>query len=205
MSSTESKVTRKAPAERQAEIRAAAIALALEHGLDGVTQRRIAARVGVTAPLVSHYHSNMDALVAETFAAIVTAEIAELRGILGEAPTPTAAIRGYLDFLLTDDRDDVTVVWLDGWSRGRRNSALAEAVRAQMDAWQQFTKQLVDAGIAAGEFAVGDSQRAAWRMLGIIDGLNAHSLVRAEDHTSTRREVAALTESELGLAPGTLA
>jgi AcrR family transcriptional regulator len=204
MSSTDTRASRKSPAERQGEIRAAAVALALEHGLDGLTQRRIAARVGVTAPLVSHYHPNMDTLVAETFATIVANEIEQLRVILEHTADPTEAVRSFLDFLLADDRDDVTVVWLDGWSRGRRNLALAAAVREQMDAWQQFTQQLVDAGVATGAFTVADSQRAAWRLVGVIDGLNAHALVNARDRTTIRREVGELSEGELGLAPGTL-
>jgi AcrR family transcriptional regulator len=205
MSSISPRATRKPPAERQAEIRAAAIELALDEGLDGISLRKIASRIGVTPPLVSHYHPTMDELVADTFSAIVTAEIDELQQALSAESDPVATVRRYLDFLLLDTRDEITVVWLDGWSRGRRNAALAQAVRGQMDAWQQFTRQLIEAGAASGAFEVDDPQRAAWRLLGIVDGLNAHSLVHVANRARARAEVAIITEAELGLRAGQLA
>ncbi len=204
MSSTPTKAVRKSPAERESEIRAAAVALALAEGLDGVTLRRIATRVGVTPPLVAHYHPAMDVLVAETFATIVRAEIDEVREAIGGGRSAVSALSALLDYLLSDARDDVTVIWLDGWSRGRRNPGLAVAVRQQMDAWQQLTRRVIASGQASGEFAVSDAGRVAWRLLGIVDGLNAHSLVHSGDRATVRSEVAALTEAELGLPDGAL-
>ncbi|MDR5698593.1 TetR/AcrR family transcriptional regulator [Agromyces aerolatus] len=72
------RASRKAPAERRAEIAEAARALALDDGLAAVTLRGVAARAGVTPALVAHYRPNMDELVAETFRTIVSAELREI-------------------------------------------------------------------------------------------------------------------------------
>jgi AcrR family transcriptional regulator len=76
---------RKAPEERRAEIDAASRGLALSEGLSAVTLRGVAARAGVTPALVAHYRPNMDELVAETFRAIVAAELREVAGGSGGA------------------------------------------------------------------------------------------------------------------------
>jgi hypothetical protein len=87
-------------------------------------------------------------------------------------------------------------VWVQAWALGPRNEPLAAAVRTQMDAWQSFIAGIVSDGVAQGVFHVGDAEAVAWQVLAMIDGLNAHSLVRwhvAPDRRElTRRVVAAL-------------
>ncbi len=169
---------RKSPAERSSELAAAARALALDEGLAAVTLRGVAARAGVASALVAHYHPTMDALVAGTFSAIVSAEIAEVRSLLAARPGPRERLGTLLSTLLDGTRDDVTVVWVEAWALGRRNDTLAEAVREQMDAWQTVVQGVVAEGVATGEFATDDPAAVAWQLLGMIDGLNAQALVR---------------------------
>ncbi len=195
---------RKSPADRAAEVAAAAREIALADGLAGITLRGVAARIGVTPALVSHYQPSMDVLVADTFAAIVAAEIGEVAEELAPCARQVAALGALIDSLLGPDRSPVTALWLDAWSLGRRNAALAVEVAVQMDAWQAFVSGLLRSGVAAGEFTVVDPDAVAWQLLGIIDGLNAHAVVRYGHAGSLRGLVRTVAEHELGLVSGAL-
>ncbi|MDI6943947.1 TetR family transcriptional regulator C-terminal domain-containing protein [Microbacterium barkeri] len=168
---------RRAPAERRAEIAAAARAIALADGLHAVTLRAIAARASVTPALVAHYAPAMEELVATTFAGIVGDELAEVAQLVaGEAPRD--ALRALIETLLSGTRDDVTAVWVEAWALGRRSDPPAAAVREQMDAWARLLREVIEEGAADGSFRVEDPSAAAWQLLGMIDGLNAQALVR---------------------------
>lgn len=198
------KTERKAPAERTAEIAEAARRIALEHGLAAVTLRAIAVRVGVVPALVAHYAPSMDALVARTFGAIVGAELEEVRAIVGNAPSASERLARLVSTSLDGSRSDVTVVWVEAWALGRRNDALASAVRTEMDAWQQLVQLIIESGVEAGEFETDDAASVAWQLLGMIDGLNAQALVRWGAATDRGPRVAHAIEGMLGLARGAL-
>src|SRR6478735_8843187 len=156
-----SRAPRRPPAERRAELSAAARDLALTDGLTAVTMRGVAGRAGVAPALVAHYHPVMDELVASAFTAVVAAELEEVRALLDREDDPTARLAALLRTLLDGTRDDVTLVWVEAWALGRRNEALAAAVREQMDAWQALMHDLIAAGAAAGEFEVDDPAAVA--------------------------------------------
>ncbi len=205
MSSTAPRRTaRKPPTERAAEIAEAARELALERGLSAISLRSVAARVGVASGLVAHYQPNVDALVAGTFSTIVAAETAEVATLLARLPDPPQRLALLLDTLLDGGRLDVTAVWVEAWSLGRRNEALAASVREQMDAWQSVLQEVVDAGVAAGSFDTADAASVAWQILGMIDGLNAQALVRWDGVNDRGVHLARAVEGMVGAARGSL-
>ncbi len=195
---------RKSPHERSAEIEDAARAIALAGGLTTVTLRSVAASVGVTPALVAHYQPSMEALVASTFTAVVAAELADVATLLAPFPTATERLSQLIDTLQDGSRDDLTLVWVDAWSLGRRSEVLAAAVRTQMDAWEALITAVLVAGRDAGEFTTDDPDTVAWQLLGMIDGLNAQSLVHYRDAPSRGRLIAHAIEHELGLPTGAL-
>lgn len=190
---------RKSPAERGAEIADAARAIALEDGLTALTLRSVAARVGVAPALVAHYQPSMDDLVAATFGAIVADEIVEVAGMIAVLPTAAEGIAAVVDTLLDGTRDEVTIVWVEAWTLGRRNDPLAVTVREQMDAWQDVVQGVIEAGVAAGEFETADPASAAWQLLGMIDGLNAQALVRWNDESGRGSLIHRALEGMLGI------
>lgn len=197
------RAARKAPAERANELAAAARAVALHDGLSAVTLRSVAARAEVAPALVAHYATGMDELVAATFAQVVGAELDEIDRLLASG-TALDRIAALLRTLLDGSRADVTLVWVDAFAMGQRNEALAAAVRGQMDRWQTTVEGLIADGIAEGAFRVDSATEAAWLLLGMVDGLNAQSLVRwggaAERSSLLERAV----EGTLGLPRGAL-
>ncbi|MBW8872773.1 MAG: TetR family transcriptional regulator C-terminal domain-containing protein, partial [Leifsonia sp.] len=164
-----SRAARRPPAERRAELAIAARDVALADGLAAVTLRAVAGRAGVAPALVAHYHPAMDELVASAFTSVVAAELEEVRTLLAAADGPLERLAALLRTLLDGTRDDVTLVWVEAWALGRRNEALAAAVRDQMDAWQALILSVVDEGVASGAFHADDPAQAAWQLLGMID------------------------------------
>ncbi|WP_345762646.1 TetR/AcrR family transcriptional regulator [Diaminobutyricibacter sp. McL0608] len=195
---------RKTPSERAAEIEDAARAIALSGGLTTVTLRGVAAQVGVTPALVAHYQPSMESLVASTFTAVVDAELVEIAELIAASPTATERLSRLIDTLQDGSRDDLTQIWVDAWSLGRRSEVLAAAVRVQMDAWESFITDVLEGGCDSGEFTTDEPATVAWQLLGMIDGLNAQSLVHYRDAPSRGRLIAHAIEHELGLARGAL-
>lgn len=205
MSSTQQKrAVRKSPAERAAEITEAAREIALEAGLTALTLRNVAARVGVASGLVAHYQPNMDALVSSTFATIVAAETQEIADLLSQRPEPSERLGLLVETLLDNSRLDVTAIWVEAWTLGRRNETLAASVREQMDAWQKVFQGVVEDGNASGVFNVSDAAAVAWQILGMVDGLNAQALVRWDGVNDRGTHLARAVEGMVGAARGSL-
>lgn len=157
----------------------------------------------MTPALIAHYVTSMDELVATTFTALVDEELDELSRMTASG-SPAGRLAVLLRSLMDGTRDDVTLVWVDAWALGRRNPMLAEAVRDAMDRWQCALEAIITAGVAAGSFSAADPTAAAWQLLGMIDGVNAQSLVRwggAADRSVLMERAA---EGMLGLTPGAL-
>lgn len=207
MSSTRPRTrTRKAPAERAAELIAAAVDLARTEGLAAVTLRAVAQRAGVTPGLVAHYHPSMDELVALVFTTLATAERDEVADLLAAQTGPADRVRTLCATLLDGTREDITVVWVESWALGRRNAALAQAVRDQATAWNGLVCGVLEEGRAAGvlDLAATAVDGAAWQLMGLIDGLNAQSLVRRTDAARFVTETTRAAEALLGAPPGTI-
>jgi AcrR family transcriptional regulator len=205
MSSTiQKRAARKTPSERASEIAEAAKEIALEQGLSAITLRNVAARVGVASGLVAHYQPNVDALVAGIFATIVAAETEEVSALLDRLQTPAERLGMLLGTLMDGSRLDVTAIWVEAWTLGRRNEALAACVREQMDAWQAVVQRVVEEGITAGEFDTFDAPSVAWQILGMIDGLNAQALVRWDGVSDRGTHLARAVEGMVGAVRGSL-
>ncbi|WP_368497921.1 TetR/AcrR family transcriptional regulator [Herbiconiux sp. A18JL235] len=202
--------TRLSAPERAAQLATTACELALEEGLGALTLRGLAARAGVAPGLVAHYEPSMEALVARTYSAIVAAELDEVEELLAGVRSrnsdggEVAALAVLIRTLLDPARDATTVVWVEAWGLGRRNEALASAVRDHMAAWNALVTELVEAGVASGRFSTDDPPAVARQLIGLIDGANAQAMVLHGDTAGQQLLIAQVLERMLGLAPGSL-
>jgi AcrR family transcriptional regulator len=196
--------TRKSAAQRSAEILTAATALAREQGLSALTLRAVAERAGVASGLIAHYQPSMDDLVARVYSDLVAAEIRDVEALIGRHSRPAEQMATLIETLLDGTREDLTVVWVEAWALARRNAALAEAVRAQMDAWHRMVAAVIDEGIAGASFTTSSSSDAAWQLLGMIDGLNAQSLARGIEGEGYIPKMAGAAEILLGAPAGSI-
>ncbi|MBW8764577.1 MAG: TetR family transcriptional regulator [Microbacterium sp.] len=179
------------PAERERSIVDGAKALACESGIDALTVRAVASRVGVTPALIAHYRPVMDDFVAEVFGEIVAAEREEVLGGFVFSGDLRENLQRLIETLLDDAREDVALVWVQSWSLGARNEALGQRVRHEMDLWQSGLEDVISRASAGAV----DPEPAAWLLLAMVDGMSAHSLVKWTPHDRAdlaRRTLAAV-------------
>lgn len=179
------------PEERERSIVRGAIDLASESGLEALTVRAVAAKVGVTPALVAHYRPVMEEFVADVFGDIVAAEREEVLGEFVQTGDVRDDLQRLVEILLDTSRDDVAMVWVQSWSLGARNEALGRRVRHEMDLWQSGLEDLIR---RTGGDSV-DPAPAAWLLLAMVDGMSAHSLVKWTPHDRAdlaRRTLAAV-------------
>ncbi|MGO1544987.1 MAG: TetR family transcriptional regulator C-terminal domain-containing protein [Gulosibacter sp.] len=195
---------RKSPEQRSEEIHDAATSLAREAGLSALTLRAVAARAGVASGLVAHYASSMDELVARTFHDLVGAELAEVRAEIESEDGAAARLARMIATVLRRDHNDITLVWVDAWSLGRNNPALAAAIEEQMAAWQDCITEIIRQGQAEGIFRVDDAAAVAWQLLAMLDGIAAHALTRGTDAALFAKRLAQASETLVGAEAETI-
>ncbi len=190
---------RKMPAERHGELLQKAVEISSAEGLSAVTLRKVGAALGVTPGLVSHYFSSAEQLITAAFLAAATADMDQARARVSVATTPAAQIEALMDYLLDDGSADAGALWLDAWSLGRRNPALADQANELTRQWLVWLAEIVRAGQQSGDFDVADADVAARRLLTMIDGLGTQQVVRAVPAVELKHIAAAYVASELGL------
>lgn len=197
---------RKPASQRRAEITETAAAIAISEGLERVTAKRVADATGVFPGLVSHYFGSADELVAAAFAHAAASERDKLFGDAAAARCPLDQLRRLLCGWLDQDRDAVSLLWLDAWQASRRRPALMAEVTRQMTADSDCLAALILSGTAAGDWIAAEPGSTATQILSLVDGHSVQAATRrALDYTVVAAMVITITEGLLGLSPGALA
>jgi AcrR family transcriptional regulator len=155
--------------------------------------------------LVSHYFQSVDELVVAAFRHAVTTESDECYAAVADEPSPLRRLRKLLAILIGEERDGVSLLWLDAWSAFRHRPSLAGEVSRQMAVDQQRLGDLIGEGVEVGDFHSADPPAAASRIYAVIDGLAVLAAVGPEfDYSAVRELVFTNAERELGVAEGAL-
>lgn len=201
-SSPERPRVRKSPAERRAEILQAASTIATEDGLERITLRAVAERLGVRPGLVTHYFPAAEDLVVEAFVNAAAEHRERLFPPHGSAMTQ-------LEQFVAITEDDQSLpparLWLNARHLSRFVPGLVEALGEQQRLDEVRLATIIDRAITDGEVSPRDSADAAVRILMALDGQGSY----ANDPTPRTDEgfvyfVSDYAEWALGLAPGTL-
>jgi AcrR family transcriptional regulator len=183
----------------------AASVLALAEGLESLTLRRVADALGVVPGLVNHYFRSVEDLVAEAFAGAAFGETSAVFSAVEQERSSLQRMRALVRLLVTPDRDDISLLWLDAWQASRQRPALHAEVSRQMLVWQQRVADLISTGVADGVFRCDDPPAAATRIMAVVDGLSVHAAMRSPaDYGVVRQMVIDCTERELDLRAGEL-
>ena len=151
-----------------------------EHGIEDVRIARIATLAGVSPPLVHYHFTTREALLSEA--------LEHSFEILGDFRTTSADDEGWsagrklgwmidqsLPFPGMGDRE--WRLWLELWGQAARRPELrsvAARLYARYDAW---IEEVVEAGIASGEFRARDAGDVVQRLVASIDGVGLRVLV----------------------------
>lgn len=193
---------RKLPDERRAEILSEAAAMALAEGLERITLRAVADRLGVRPGLISHYYPAAEDLVVAAFGRAVSEE-REL--LFPDDGTPLERMAHLIWRIEGNGAYELTRLWLNARHLSRFTPALDQAIQAQEYLDRTRLTALIDDGVAAGDFAVEDSFAACIRIWVAIDGVGAYvNNVGSFDYDAFTRFVTDIAEWALGVPDGTL-
>jgi AcrR family transcriptional regulator len=193
-----------AAADARDRILDAACDLLAAEGVDDVRIARIATAAGVSPALVHYHFATREALLAEALEHSFE-QLGDLRTTAAESEQWTAAERlGWmvdqsLPFPGEGERD--VRLWLELWGHAARRPelhAFAAQLYERYDAW---IEEVVQEGMASGEFTPGDAQDVTRRLVAMLDGVGPRVLVAGDrlPLEAARRLVVRGLAAELGV------
>lgn len=165
----------------------------------------IATRIGTSPALILYYFPGKDVLLAE---ALAYRDQQFLDGVASEVTdTDTAAerLRSLIEASCPPDepleKDSEWLLWLDVWTRSRHDETLAKTRRDMDRLFRTAIEEIVDDGIAAGDFRQVDVADFAVNLSALIDGLAIQVLLAdpSVDSATMRRLCLAFGQSQVGL------
>lgn len=188
---------RKRPDERRAEILDAAARLALAEGLERITLRAVADRLGVRPGLISHYYPAAEGLVAAAFALAISGEREILFAPDGR---PLERIARIVDRVESGASEELARLWLNARHLSRFSPVLGASIEEQEALDRDLLTALIEAGVERGDFSTRDPEAACIRILMCIDGFGAYVNAAAPfDHPAYAAFVSESVARELGL------
>jgi AcrR family transcriptional regulator len=194
---------RKRPEERRDEILAAAATIAIEEGLERITLRAVAERLGVRPGLITHYFPAADDLVVRAFARAAEAERERFFPSGGGGPIERLA--HFLHHIETGASQPLARLWLNARHLSRFRPALNDELEKQDALDRARLVSVIRDGVEAGDFEETDAEAAGIRILIAIDGSGSY-VNSPGDFTRPvyRHFVADVAEWVLRITPGAL-
>ncbi|MFT4136710.1 TetR family transcriptional regulator [Microbacterium sp.] len=202
VSSIDSPRVRKRPEERREEILTHAARIALDAGLERVTLRAVAERLGVRPGLITHYFPAAEDLV---IAAFVRAAARERELLLPATGEPLSRMAAFVARAAAPDAVGIARLWLNARHLARFSPALGAAIEDQEALDRERLLALIEEGTAAGIFVPERPMAACVRILMAMDGFGAYANNVSEfDEAAYVHFVSDAAEWALGLQPETL-
>ncbi|QKJ18359.1 TetR/AcrR family transcriptional regulator [Microbacterium hominis] len=193
--------SRKKPEERREEILDAAASIALDEGLERITLRAVAERLGVRPGLITHYFPAAEDLV---IAAFVRAATREREDFFPSQGAPVQRLAHFLGHIQSGASLALARMWLNARHLSRFSPALGDALREQDALDRERLAAIIEDGIAAGAFAEVDAEAAAIRILIAVDGSGSYVNDPAADQVALDLFASDVAEWTLGLPAGAL-
>jgi AcrR family transcriptional regulator len=203
-------VSTRTAADARERILDAACDVIAEHGIEDVRIARIATIAGVSPALVHYHFATREALLAEA--------LEHSFELLGDLRTTSADDDGWtagrrlrwmidqsLPFPGMGDRE--WGLWLELWRQAARREELRAVAARLYERYEEWIAEVVDDGIAAGEFVADDPRAVVQRLIAAIDGVGLRVLVddprMGPEHA--RRLVIEQVAAQLGTTPAAFA
>lgn len=195
---------------RSAEVRREEILTATIELIDrtGLAQTRVAdvgAALGISPALVFYHFKTKDALLAEAFRHAVEDDLARLDKAVARRSDPVDGLRRVLRLYGPTGSAMGWRLWIDAWALAQREPVISRVLRTMDDRWCAALRDVVDEGVAAGEFACDDPRGAVARISALLDGLSvAHLVYRSVTRERLKHWVVDAVSAELGIEPSAL-
>jgi AcrR family transcriptional regulator len=183
---------------RRADVAEAVWRVLATHGFGGLTMRAVAAELGASTGLLTHYFRSKRDLVR--YANEIAAERTDTRPRLEADEPGLAALRIALLNVLPLDRDSVATnrVWVSFWDAALDDETLSEAQRARYERWRGRIQACVEEAQARGELPAADAADIAVQAAAFTHGLVVQALFDPE-RLPPARQLALLDDFLAGL------
>ncbi len=189
---------------RRDEILSATVGLIDREGLAAVRVADVASELGVSPSLVFYHFGTKDDLVADAFAHAVERDLARIDRALA-SDDPVEQLRRLLRLYGPTGAAAGWRLWIDAWALAQRETHIRVVLRRLDVRWEDALLQVVEAGVAAGDFRCAEPAAAVRRTSALLDGLSVATLVyRTVTRPQLRSWVAGHVAHELGLDAGVL-
>jgi AcrR family transcriptional regulator len=196
--------------DRRGTIIAAASRVVAARGVDDTRLADVAREGGVSIGLLQHYFGNREELLAQTFDALLAADLASWESLAGLEGDPARR----LDLLLRLSSDgrwpdgigdesptSAFRVWIEHWAMAGRNPALRARSGAIYDAWSEAVRETIARGLASGAFRpIAPVEDVVRRVVACADGLAVRVVLGHLDPDEMYRLLRGLADVELGAA-----
>ena len=190
--------------ERRNEILETTCLVVIERGFAATRVIDVAQRLGVSTGLIHYHFDSKDHLLAEAFEYAANTDLARLDAELAKPGTAVEQLDRIFRLYTPADDDTGWLLWIDGWGEAIRSKALRRISQDLDLAWNDRLRDIIQAGVAAGEFSCPDPDGAAWRLSALLDGLGVQFTVHEGvlSRTQLLRYMRAAAALELGLEDG---
>lgn len=168
-----------------------------EHGLDGVTIRRVAAAAGYSTTIVTHYFSGKYELLRYTHQIAAAHAQKRIHSVLARDP---CNLKGCLEAMLPLDKASLQdwKVYFAFWQVASFNTDFAEQEKRSTQHARDLIAITLDARREAGLLAYSmDIAAAARRLLTIVQGIALQALVDRDQWSPVRQREFLANELQL--------
>jgi AcrR family transcriptional regulator len=155
-------------------------------GLANTRTADVAAAAGVSQALVFYHFETKDNLLARAFAYAAEQELARMEAVVRSPAAPLEKVRRILK-LYGPGTAKAWELWIDGWAESMRVPELERVSRRLDVRWKEALAEVIEAGVANGDFQCADPHGAAWRITALADGLTVQATVH--ERVITRRQL----------------
>lgn len=191
--------------ERRVEILDMTRTVLIERGFASTRISDVAKGLGVSTSLIHYHFDSKEQLLAEAFSYAANEDVAEMVAEIEAAPTAVGQLDALIRNYVPEGSHDVEwMLWIDAWGEALRNPLL-RAISQELDEQSiELIERVLRAGVATGEFTCPDTEGAAMRLAGLIDGLGvqfaAHENVLDRDRLIQHVRIVAAAEVGLTVA-----
>ena len=187
---------------RRNEVLQHVTALIVEHGIDGMTMRRVAHATGLSTGTINYHFGNKRGLVLAALAS--AGEAPE-----GSAPggSPLSRLRRLLASFVLDSQERRAwwQFWVEVAAQSARDEELRRHERARQTAQRRHVEEVIEEGIRRGEVRADvDAATAAEPLIALATGLAILQLT-APDEVTVRRASETLEDAVRKIATGNAA
>ncbi|MER6946197.1 TetR/AcrR family transcriptional regulator [Nonomuraea sp. NPDC000554] len=172
-----------------------------ERGFGHTRTLDIARAAGVSQALLFYHFETKDRLFEQAFSYAARLHLNALNQIERSERSPRERLKLLLKRCSPTAGPDGWRLWIDAWAESMRNTDLEETSRRLDVRGRTLLREIIEDGVASGDFVCADPDGASWRIFALSDGLaiqwNVHGRLLS------RRRVAQLVRTaaaaEVGL------